>query len=144
MDDKDYKKYAYFTSKASNYSVIFKPQVEEILADGSRRIAKGDDGKEMVGLRIEFRNGMLRYEKTEENMPMIKFLRTKCENENKEPANRQQLKEITKPIKMVKEEEMKTKLAEKDEEIKKLKEQTEPEENRKTTGEKENVSIENF
>lgn len=120
-NEKDYEKYAYFVSKAKNYSVIFKPMVEEVLADGSRRIAKDEKGKEMVGLRIEFDNRMKRIEKTEENMPMIEFLRKKCEGEAGEDPKRQQIKEEHKPIKMVKEEEMKVKLAEKDEEIKKLK-----------------------
>lgn len=136
MDDKNYEKYAYFVSKARNYSVIFKPCVEEVLADGSRRIAKDDDGKEMVGLRIEFDNYGKRIEKTKENMPMIEFLRAKCKGEDVEDPKRQQIKEKHKPIKMVKEDEMNAKLAEKDEEIKKLKESM--------TSTASNVKVETF
>jgi hypothetical protein len=116
----DFEKYVYFSSKAKNYGIIMEPRVEDTLSTGERRVAKGDDGKLMEGIRIEFHNGMKRIEKTKENAAIIKFLRDKCEKEKGVPLNRQQLKEITKPIKMIPEDEVNKKLKEKDEEIARL------------------------
>lgn len=125
----DFDKFAYFHSKAKNYSIIFIPRVEETLSTGERRIAKCDDdshehykkGELMSGVRIEFHNGMKRLEKTKENEKMIAFLREKCEEEKMVPLKRQQLKEIEKPIKRIPENEVNAMLADKDAEIERLK-----------------------
>lgn len=143
-DGMDFDKFAYFSSKGKNYAIIFKPRVEEVLASGERRVAKDDDGNLMNGVRIEFHNGMKRIEKTKENMPMIEFLREKCEKEKSVPLNRQQLKEIVKPVKKISEDKVKAMLAEKDAEIAKLKgEKKEEIKKEETQKEETKVTIDN-
>lgn len=72
MSQKDYKKYAYFISKAKNFAIAIKPDKKKIV-----------DGEVVFepGLRLEFNNGMLRIEKTKENESIIKKLREKIEME---------------------------------------------------------------
>ena len=124
-DGMDFERYAYFSSKAKNFSIIYKARVEELLSTGEKRVAKDDNGKEMVGERIEFHNGIKRLEKTKENEAKIKFLRDKCEKEKTMPLRSQQLKEIIKPERVYTESETMEMLKKKDEEIKKLKEEKE-------------------
>lgn len=131
--DKDFEKYVYFVSKAKNYGTIMEPRVEETLANGERKVSKDDDGKPMVGLRIEFHNGMKRLEKTPENKGQIEFLRKKCKEESTLPEKRQQIKELHKLIKKIPETEVEKMRADDKAEIKRLKEKlgetTEPEKN---------------
>lgn len=71
--EKDFKKYAYFRSKAKNYAVCIKPERKAIV-----------DGEVVIkdpGLRVEFDNGMKRIEKTEEGMVIINFLRERIKTE---------------------------------------------------------------
>ena len=119
--DKDFEKYAYFVSKAKNYSVIMEPRVEDLLSTGERRVARDENGKEMAGLRIEFHNGMKRVEKTKENEKLIAFLREKCEKEKLQPDKDRQLVEVLRPEKVYKETEVKDLISEKDKEIERLK-----------------------
>lgn len=133
----DFDKYAYFHSKAKNYSIVFLPRIEEVLSTGERRVARCDDdshphykkGEQMAGYRVEFHNFMHRVEINPEdaklksfNTNLIAFLREKCEDEKLAPLNRQQLKEIEKPIRRIPENEVEAMLAEKDAEIARLKE----------------------
>ena len=66
-DTKDFDKYAYFRSKAANYALCIK----------SRRtaIVDGEPVVKAEGLRVEFRNRMIRIEKDELGMIQIKALR---------------------------------------------------------------------
>jgi len=123
--DKDFDKYVYFASKAKNYTIIYKPMVEELLATGERRVAKDDDGKLMSGVRIEFHNGMKRFEKSPENEAIIEFVRAKCKGEENEPESRRMLKEITKPIKKISEDVVREMMSEKDAEIERLRAENE-------------------
>jgi len=120
-DGMDFKKYVYFSSKAKNFSIIYKPRVEELLSTGEKRVAKDDKGKEMIGERIEFHNGMKRLALTKENEGRIAFLREKCESEKLIPLRSQQIKEIVKPERTYTEAETKALLAEKDKELEELK-----------------------
>jgi len=117
-DNKDYDKFAYFVSRAINYSVIFRPKVQELLATGEWRTAKDDDGNLMEGYRIEFHNGKLAYEKNELNKSLIEFLRLKIFAERDLPEKRKVIKEETKPIKKIPEDEVQKMLAEQEAELK--------------------------
>lgn len=121
-DGRDYTKFVYFTSKASDCAIVYKPRVERVLDSGEKTIAKDEDGKEMTGHRIEFRNHNLTYEITDENKPMIDFLRGIILLEMDVPINKKLFIELMKPIKSIPENEVNSMLAAKDAEIKKLKE----------------------
>jgi len=118
----DFDKYAYFKSKAKNYCVIVKERVEEITASGDKRVSKDDNGKEMVGLRIEFHNHQKRIERTKENEGIIKFLENKCKEEKTLQKEKRQITQVFKPIKMIPETEIKGIVSEKDAKIKELEE----------------------
>jgi hypothetical protein len=66
---KDFKKYAYFRSRARNYAVCIKPE--------RRRIVDGEVVIKSHGLRVEFRNHLFRVEKDELGEKIIKHLRDK-------------------------------------------------------------------
>ncbi len=128
-DGRDYDKYVYFASKAQNYTLLWKPRVEEKLATGERRVAKDEKGNEMGGFRIEFTNRMLRLEKSKENEKKIEFIRARCEADkwfdypkktSLMPESRRMLKEVTKPIVKIPEDEVKKMMSGKDEKIKEL------------------------
>jgi len=120
-DGRNYKDYAYFTSKASNCSIIYKPRVERILNSGEKALVKDENGDEMVGFRIEFKNSNLMYKKTDLNAPLISFLRDFIEKEKHVAKNKKMFIELTKPVKNIPENEVEKLLAEKDAEIASLK-----------------------
>jgi len=121
VDGRDYEKFAYFASRASNCSIIYKPRVEQILASGEKVVARDEKGKEMVGHRIEFHNHNLMYEKNELNAPLIQFLRGWIAEEDLLPKNKKLFIEITKPTKQFSEAEVDKMIGEKDAEIVRLK-----------------------
>jgi len=119
----DFDKYAYFKSKAKNYCVIVKERVEEITASGDKRVAKDDEGKQMVGLKIEFKNHQKRLERTKENAGIIKFLEDKCKVEKKGVGKgKRSIEQEFKPVRMIPETEIKGMMSDKDKKIKELEE----------------------
>ena len=121
IDNRDFDKFAHFSSKAKNYAIVYKPHVTERLAGGETVTAKDKEGKELIGLRLEFENHNFRIEKSKENEKIIAFLRKKCEGEKQVSLKMQQLKEIQKPIKKIEETKVKEMLSAKDKEIEELK-----------------------
>jgi len=134
--ERDYKKYAYFSSKAFNYGLLFKPCVEEILAGGIRRIATDDDGKKLDGFRIQFQNYGYRIDMNPMvegaenkvdvkvkafNLSLLKFLRAKVGVESVKPKDKIMVMEDHMPIKQIPENKVNEMLAAKDAEIKALK-----------------------
>ncbi len=120
-DGRNYGQFAYFASRAKNCVLVYKPRVETILANGEVVVGKDDAGNLMKGERIEFYNGNKIYEKTEENKERIEFLQEKILHELALPNNKKTFIELTKPIKQIPEDEVAKLLAEKDEEIARLK-----------------------
>lgn len=92
MSEKDFDKYAYFISRASNFAIVIKPTKKKIV-----------DGEVVFeeGLRLEFNNKMLRIEKTKDNEPIIAKLREKIEKESVTDPRRRAFFEETKPKEMV-------------------------------------------
>ena len=112
MSKKDYKKYAYFVSRAKNFAISIKPDKKKII-----------DGEVVFepGLRLEFNNGMLRIEKTEDNEVVIEKLREKLKNESVVDPKRRLFYEELEPETMLPESKVKEVLEKKNEEIAKLK-----------------------
>jgi hypothetical protein len=112
MSKKDYKKYAYFVSRAKNFAISIKPDKKKII-----------DGEVVFepGLRLEFNNGMLRIEKTEDNEAVIEKLREKLKNESVVDPKRRLFYEELEPETMLPESKVKEVLEKKNEEIAKLK-----------------------
>lgn len=104
MSDKDYDKYAYFVSRASNFAIVIKPTKKKIV-----------DGEVVFeeGLRLEFNNKMLRLEKTKDNEGIIAKLREKLEAEKVLDPKRRSFWEEEKPKEMVEMEKVETLLGEK-------------------------------
>lgn len=92
MSDKDFSKYAYFICKASNFAIVIKPNKKKIV-----------DGEVVYeeGLRLEFKNKMLRIEKTEENEGLLIKLRQKLKDEEAIDPKRRSFFEEQKPKEMV-------------------------------------------
>jgi hypothetical protein len=105
--NKDFIKYAYFISKAANHTVIIRPQLEEIMANGEIRVSKDENGKPIERLYVEFHNGMKRFEKSKENEVFINYLRGIIQNEKDLPENKKSIKEVIKPARLYTEEEVK-------------------------------------
>ncbi len=112
MSAKDYKKYAYFISRAKNFAISIKPDRKKII-----------DGEVVFepGLRLEFNNGMLRIEKNEENNSIIEKLREKIKVESVLDPKRRTFYEELEPEIMLPESKVKEVLNEKNEEIAELK-----------------------
>lgn len=104
MSDKDYDKYAYFVSKASNFAIVIRPTKKKIV-----------DGEVVYeeGLRLEFHNKMLRVEKSKDNEGILSKLREKLDNEKALDPKRRSFFEETKPKEMVEMEKVETLLGEK-------------------------------
>jgi uncharacterized small protein (DUF1192 family) len=104
MSDKDYGKYAYFVSKASNFAIVIRPNKKKIV-----------DGEVVYeeGLRLEFHNKMLRLEKGEANDAIIEKLRVKIKEEEGIDPKRRSFFEETKPKEMVELDKVETLLGEK-------------------------------
>lgn len=126
MSEKDYDKYAYFVSKANNFAIVIKPTKKKIV-----------DGEVIFeeGLRLEFHNKMLRLEKTKENEGILAKLREKLESEKALDPKRRSFFEEIKPKEMVEMDKVESMLGEKigeknqkiselEEEIAKLKKET--------------------
>lgn len=112
MSAKDYKKYAYFISRAKNFAISIKPDRKKIV-----------DGEVVFesGLRLEFNNGMLRLEKNDENNSIIEKLRKKIKDESVLDPKRRTFYEELEPEIMLPESKVKEVLNEKNEEIAELK-----------------------
>lgn len=112
MSAKDYKKYAYFISRAKNFAISIKPDRKKIV-----------DGEVVFesGLRLEFNNGMLRLEKNDENNSIIEKLREKIKDESVLDPKRRTFYEELEPEIMLPESKVKEVLNEKNEEIAELK-----------------------
>lgn len=121
MSAKDYKKYAYFISRAKNFAISIKPDRKKIV-----------DGEVVFesGLRLEFNNGMLRLEKNDENNSIIEKLREKIKDESVLDPKRRTFYEELEPEIMLPESKVKEVLNEKNEEIAELKRRLE---DKKTT-----------
>ena len=66
-ETKDFEKYVYFRSKASNYALCISPR--------RTAVVEGEVVVKSEGLRVEFRNRMLRLEVNKLNAPAIKAIR---------------------------------------------------------------------
>lgn len=121
---KDFTKFAYFVSKAKNHTVIVKPQLEEIMANGEVKISRDENGKEMMRVVVEFHNGMIKFEyepmgfdgevdvaMKEMNRIKIEYLRRIVLKEMELSEKSKSIKEVKKPIKLYTEEEVKNLLA---------------------------------
>lgn len=114
MENKDFSKYAYFVSRASNFAIVIRPT--------KKRIVDGEVVYE-EGLRLEFKNKMLRVEKTEENEGILAKLREKLEAEKSQDPKRRAFFEEEEPKRMIPEEAVVEKLNEKNDRIKELEEE---------------------
>ena len=112
MSEKDYKKYAYFVSRAKNFAISMRPDKKKIV-----------DGEVVFeeGLRLEFHNGMLRVEKTEENEGIISKLREKIEKEKDLDQKRKSFFEEVEPEAMIPQSKVEDILEKKNREIAELK-----------------------
>ena len=97
MNDKDFIKYSYFVSRAKNYAICYKPDRKKIV-DGEVEF--------IPGLRVEFNNGMLRIEKTKENLPIIEFIRERIKKETESGQTKRSLWEEEMPKKVYSEEDV--------------------------------------
>lgn len=118
--NKDFEKYAYFVSKASNHTVIIKPQLEEIMANGEVKVSRDEKGKEMLRVMAQFNNGMLRIEyapvneftkkadiaKAKMNKLKIDYLRMLIQKELELSENKKSIKEVKKAPRLYTEEEV--------------------------------------
>ena len=116
---KDFKKFAYFVSRASNFAIVIRPDKKKIV-DG---IVNFDPG-----LRVEFNNKMLEIAKTPENETILKELRKRIDDEKNIDPKRRSFYEEVPPKNMIEEEkvlelvgEKNATIEEKDAEIAKLK-----------------------
>jgi len=110
--EKDYSKYCYFVSKAKNFGISLIPDKKKIV-DGNVDF--------IPGLRIEFRNGMLRIEKSEENKSAIDKIRSIVEKEKFLDQKQRTVWEESVPQNMLPEKDVKELLDKKNEEIENLK-----------------------
>jgi hypothetical protein len=112
MSEKNYDKYAYFVSRANNFAIVIRPDKKKIV-----------DGETVFesGLRVEFKNKMLRIEKTEDNQFILDVLKEKLKKEEQIDPKRRSFYEETKPESMIPESKVKDALQKKNEEIERLK-----------------------
>ena len=111
MSEKNFEKFAYFISKASNFAIVIRPDKKKIV-----------DGEVVFepGLRMEFKNKMLSVEKTKDNGPILAKLREKLKAEENIDPKRRAFFEETAPRVMIPEEMVKEKLGEKNDRIAEL------------------------
>lgn len=108
MSEKNFDKYAYFVSRASNFAIVIRPAKKKVV-----------DGEVIFeeGLRLEFNNKMLALEKTEDNAPIIEKLREKLKKEEIMDPKRRSFFEESKPVAMISEDKVIEKLQEKNDKI---------------------------
>lgn len=114
MSEKDFDKYAYFVSRASNFAIVIRPDKKRVV-----------DGEVIfdAGLRLEFDNKMLAIEKTKDNEVILEKLREKLKKEETLDPKRRAFFEETKPVSMIPEDKVKEKLQEKNQKIAELEEE---------------------
>ena len=107
MSAKDFNKYAYFISRASNFAIVIRP-------DKKKKV----DGEVVFepGLRVEFNNKMLAVEKNKDNEKILEVLRRKIEEEKVFDPKKRTFFEEQPPKEMVDMEKVKDLLGEKLEE----------------------------
>ena len=116
---KDFKKCAYFVSRASNFAIVIRPDKKKLI-DGVVNFEPG--------LRVEFNNRMLEVAKTPENEIILQELRKRIEDEKNIDPKRRSFYEEAPPKNMIAEEkvlelvgEKNATIEEKDAEIARLK-----------------------
>lgn len=114
---KDFDKFVYFVSKASNYAICYQSELKSIDNYGQQKEIKAP-------IRIEFNNGLKRLEKTKENEKFIKFIRERIEKEKDLGQKDKTLWEEKAPN-IVSKEEHESTMSEKDKEIEELKKKIE-------------------
>lgn len=104
MSEKNFDKFAYFVSKASNFAIVIRPTKKKIV-----------DGEVVYeeGLRLEFHNKMLAIEKTPENKAVLEKMREKIVAEANIDPKRRAFFEESKPKEMVAMEQVESLLGEK-------------------------------
>ena len=112
MSEKNFDKFAYFVCRASNFSIVIRPDKKKTI-----------DGEVVFepGLRLDFKNRMLSIEKTNDNKGILSKLREKIKEESALDPKKRAFFEEDEPKLMIPEDLVKSKLDEKNNEIEELK-----------------------